>query len=193
VLEADRAVCCDSCNCWAHVSCDPNLSDADYDEMVAFPSDQQWFNFQCLSTAVDVHSESPDVSSDDLHSGLRCACLNSRSIMPKRYDLFASLSSHEVDILAVVETFLDSTILDAEVCPPSYVMYRRDRTRHGGGVLLLVREDLEVLQRPDLDSFCDELLWLEIVTSCSSLLLGVDYHPPSQNASDLVSFFVIHY
>ena len=187
VLEDDKAICCDSCNCWVHVSCDPNVSDADYDKMLESPSDQQWFCYMCLTAGSDNYV--CDAQLDHLQSkmAIHCVCLNSRSILPKRNDLFAYLSSHKVDILAIVETFLDSTILDAEVCLPSYVVFRRDRTRHGGGVLLMVREDLQVSQRPDLDLFCDELLWLEVVTSLGPLLFGVYYHPPSQSVSDLLS------
>ena len=51
----------------------------------------------------------------------------------------------------------------------------------------MVCEGLQVSQCPDLDSFCDELLWLEVVTSLGPLLFGVYYHPPSQSVSHLMS------
>ena len=39
-------------------------------------------------------------------------------------------------IIALVETWLDSTILPCELALPSYSLYRRDRDRHGGGVAM---------------------------------------------------------
>ena len=53
--------------------------------------------------------------------GLSCLCLNARSILPKRQDLFALMCSITVDILAITETFLDSSILDAEVVMSFFV------------------------------------------------------------------------
>ena len=113
--------------------------------------------------------------------------LNARSVLPKRFDLFAYICCHQIDILAVTETFLDLSISDAEVCPSNYVVFHRDRSRHGGGALIVVQNDLKVLPRSDLNSFCDELLWLEMSTSIGPLLFGVFYHPPSQSDVDILA------
>ena len=40
------------------------------------------------------------------------------------------------------ESHLDDTILDAELFPPNYVVYRKDRNRKGEGVLLAVRDEI---------------------------------------------------
>ena len=118
---------------------------------------------------------------------LSCVCLNSRRILPKRFDLFAYICCHKVDILAITETFSDSSILDAEICPQTYVLFRHDRSRHGGGVLILVHDDLHVTPRYDLNTFCDELFWLEIRTSTGPVLFGVFYCPPSHGIDNLVA------
>ena len=68
---------------------------------------------------------------------LSCVCLHARSILPKHFDLFAYICYRKVDILAITETFLDSSVLDAEICPQTYVLFRRDHSRHGGGFLYL--------------------------------------------------------
>ena len=61
----------------------------------------------------------------------------------------------QVDILAVTETFLDSSIPDAELCPASYLLFRRDQSRHmhGGGVLIFVHDSLQITPRNDLSGF----------------------------------------
>ena len=76
----------------------------------------------------------------------------------------------------VSESFLDSGVLDCEICLPSYILFRRDRDWHGGGVMVLVREGFVVHRRPDLETSC-ELLWIELCTVKGSLLFGVYYHP----------------
>ena len=182
VLDNDKAVFCDSCNLWTHVACDPSLSDELYDCMVQNPSSDLWYCSVCSPECQ--HCDPPTTGGTKYFS---CVCLNARSILPKRFDLFAYICCHQIDILAVTETFLDSSISDAEICPSNYVVFRRDRSRHGGGVLIIVRDDLKCLPRNDLNCFCNELLWLEISTSIGPLLFGVFYRPPSQSVADILA------
>ena len=44
--------------------------------------------------------------------------------------------------MCIVETWLNHSILDCELNVPHYCLIRLDRNRHGGGVLLYIREDL---------------------------------------------------
>ena len=66
-----------------------------------------------------------------------CLCLNSQSVVSKHSDLFTYLCCHHVDVLAITETFLDGSILDTEICSCDNYVLLRDRSRHGGGVLLM--------------------------------------------------------
>jgi hypothetical protein len=47
-----------------------------------------------------------------------------------------SLESTTLEVLAINESKLDNTINDGEIHIPGYVSIRKDRTRHGGGVLI---------------------------------------------------------
>ena len=87
-------------------------------------------------------------------------------------------------MLAVTETFLDDSIHDSHIVPPGYVVFRKDRNRHGGGVLLLIRESLNASLQPDLDDQC-ELLWVSIPTKSSVILFGVFYRCPQAPLSVL--------
>ena len=91
-------------------------------------------------------------------------CLNARSVLPKQFDLFAFICTFRIDILAVTETFLDNTIFDKEICPGHYSIFHRDCSQHGGGVLIIVEEDILANIRDDLNCICDELLFLEVFT-----------------------------
>jgi len=124
VLPTEILLCgivyCDSCDVkWVHVSCDLFLTDAGYDEMVQNSSEDTWICSVCQNNNDSVkHYYLPSEN----NCNLSCLCLNARNILPKHHDLFALICSISVDILAVTETFLDSSILDTEVCPKGYVI-----------------------------------------------------------------------
>jgi hypothetical protein len=69
----------------------------------------------------------------------------------KRVQNFAkSQNVSKAAILAVTETWLDSSIGDGEVTIENYSIVRFDRTRHGGGVCVYVRNGLNFNVRSDL-------------------------------------------
>ena len=90
----------------------------------------------------------------------------------KSLDVQAFLHSQNVDVLAVTETFLSDAITDGELVGCGYSVFRRDRNRHGGGVMLILKDSIGATQRQDIETEC-ELLWVEIASSPSSLPLGV--------------------
>jgi len=63
-------------------------------------------------------------------SGFQCCVLNARSVVSKRFDLMGYLI---VDILAITETFLDSTVHDSHIISSGYAVFRKDRDRYGDG------------------------------------------------------------
>ena len=107
---------------------------------------------------------------------LKCYLLNARSVVNKSLDVHAFLHSQNVDVLAVTETFLSDAITDGELVGCGYSVFRRDRNRHCGEVLLIIKDSIAATWRQDIEIEC-ELLWVEIASSPSSLLLGVFYSP----------------
>ena len=50
---------------------------------------------------------------------------------------------HNPDVILCTESWLSDDISDAEVFPPNYVAYRKDRgDRTGGGVFICVRDSI---------------------------------------------------
>ena len=76
------------------------------------------------------------------------------------------------------ESFLDSSIPDTHIIPAGYTVFRHDRNRHGGCVLVLIRNSITVIHRKDLESDC-EMLWLELHTSRGIINLVTYYRPPT--------------
>ena len=182
VSDSDAAVCCDYCNHWVHVSCDLSLSMEDYNDMMSNPSMDSWFCFYCKESLAKHLCELDSASS--VQSGISCVCFNARSVVSKRFILSAYVLAAGFDVVAITETFLDDSIHDSHIAPPGYTIFRKDRNRHGGGVLLLIRDSLNASLRPDLDDEC-EVLWVSIPTKSSPLLFGVFYRCPHAPLSAL--------
>ena len=117
VSDQDRAICCDSCGKWIHVSCDQYFTEEEYDNLVQNPSSDSWFCSACIE------EPAVDRSGCQHSNNLRCICFNARSLFPKRYDLLGYLSSVNVDIVAVTETFLDDTILKFSVLSKTFYLF----------------------------------------------------------------------
>ena len=119
------------------------------------------------------------------HKGVKCFLANSRSLKNKFQDFHALVFAEQFDILAVLavtKTWFDPSVLDHEVIPCGYTIYRRDRLyRRGGGVLLAFKNNLTVVRRSDLETSC-ELLCCELTgDQGSKYLFGVFYRPPNTN------------
>ena len=52
------------------------------------------------------------------------------------------MCSSNIDILCLTETWLSEFIYDNEIIPVGYSIYRKDRTRKGGGVLITVKDNI---------------------------------------------------
>ena len=173
VLASDPAIQCDQCDMWVQVTCDCSLTISDYNEMLANPSDDPWFCSACRLTSHQVPT-----------TGLSCVCFNARSIIAKRLDFIAFICAHLFDVVSVTETFLDQTIPDALVVLDGYTVFHRDRNRHSGGLLVLVKTSLTSSCRRDLESDC-EMLWLELLTSGGKVNLVTFYRPPDSSVDSL--------
>ena len=78
VKDSDAAICCDCCDTWIHVSCDPKVTLTDYQFMLSNPSDDSWI---CSNCEYNISQLSPG-SGIMTHSHLSCICFNARSILP---------------------------------------------------------------------------------------------------------------
>ena len=146
----------------------------------------------CLLTSGDVslnpgpittsRPNSSQNKKESLKSKLSCVSFNSRSIVNKRLELSSLLALKSYELVAITETFLDSTINSSEIFSDTFNVQRRDRSRHGGGVLLAVHQGLCCIRRTDFETDC-EILWCELIATkpFSRVLVGVFYRPPSSD------------
>ena len=100
----------------------------------------------------------------------------------KILDLHTLVAKDQPDILAVTETFLSNNVNDSELVDCSkYRVFRKDRDRRGGGVMVMVRSNLMNLpaaRRKDLETDC-EIIWIELLRRNKPVLFGVYSRPPN--------------
>ena len=122
------------------------------------------------------------------HIPLKVLSLNARGLTNKYTQLQNLIHEEKPDILAITETFLDKSISDNEFTPQGYKAFRKDRVtahyrdgtyvdQNRGGVLLLIKDDLNPDQHP-ASSVEAELLWVTVdIDSKNQWLIGVCYRP----------------
>ncbi len=108
---------------------------------------------------------------------LKIMYFNARSHLPKLDELRVLAEDSNPDVICITESWLSGEICDNELSIVGYFLYRRDRDRHGGGVLLHTKKSIQVKslpQSPDL-----ELLTLSLYKDNNRIGLAVFYCPPS--------------
>ena len=68
--------------------------------------------------------------------------MNTRSIVNKLIHFHTLIYSKDYDIIAITETWLSDNILDQEIIPTGYTIYRNDRPSRGGDVMLMVKRSI---------------------------------------------------
>ena len=114
-------------------------------------------------------------------SGIKCVCLNARSIINKKTELNIMVDDIKPHIIGINESWANNDITDAELGLEGYVMFRKDRMgKSGGGVLLYITETIpayEVQLQEEAD--CKEALWCNLVTGHTTITIGVVYRCPN--------------
>ena len=133
-----------------------------------------------------VEGEGDSVSSNrvQIKAGIRTLCLNARSIRNKVNELMVQISTSGYDLVAITETWLQGD-QDWEMNIQGYQAFKKNRQEgKGGGVALLIRDNIRVVVRDDIGSKEQnvESLWVEMRNSRGrKTLVGVVYRPPNNN------------
>ena len=94
--------------------------------------------------------------------------------------LYAELSSNNIDLCFVSESWLNKKILSHLICPDGYVMVRKDQNgiRAGGGAAVICRKDWKIKAINANGQFEFETLWCKITTPNSEFFAASVFHPP---------------
>ena len=108
--------------------------------------------------------------------------LNINTIANK-FDQLKTLVDSNIDVLVIAETKLDDCFPTAQFLIKGYSKpYRLDRTCHGGGILIYVREDIPSKEL-NKHKFPNDIegIFIELNLRKTKWLLCGSYHPPSQS------------
>jgi len=118
-----------------------------------------------------------------LTAELKCVYTNAHSMGDKDEQLEAIVQQHGYDMVAITETWWDSSH-DWQATVDGYRLFRKDRPkRRGGGVALYVKEQLECTELClGADEEGVESLWVRIKGQphMGDITVGVYYRPPDQ-------------
>ncbi|OWF43390.1 hypothetical protein KP79_PYT24916 [Mizuhopecten yessoensis] len=133
-----------------------------------------------FSRNYDFHVSS-DKYIENLPKGMKFAHLNIYGLSNKLDQIKILLRKRTFDVLALTESKLDSSTDPPDISIHGYSAYRRDRNKHGGGVIVYVKDSLTVVD--ESSSIVDgmEVLVLKInQTNSSSIRCVSVYRPPSE-------------
>ena len=95
-------------------------------------------------------------------SGIKCVCLNTRSIINKRNELNIMVDEIKPHNIGITESWANNDITDAELGLEGYVMFRKDRMgRGGGGVLPYIKETIPAYEVHE-EADCNEAIWFKL-------------------------------
>lgn len=186
---------CDKCGSWTHNLCG-GMDNNTYDDLI--DSSFDWKcplcevtnfgdSFFTSSSEVSDQEDSDQNPADNDNSkvakskasrGFTTLNINFQSIMNKRGEWEAMVHELNPDFIHATETWLDSSIDNAEFLPDGYSVIRRDRPddRHGG-VFFAYRDDLPITRRPDLENK-SEIIWCQLkIKGKRPVLFGTVYKP----------------
>ncbi len=90
----------------------------------------------------------------------------------------AAVEQHKPDVIFGCESKLDEGTPTYSIFSDEYEVYRKDRTAHGGGVFVAVKNNIVAVDRPEFDSDA-EIVWVSIeFAQNGSMYLGSYYRPP---------------
>ena len=89
------------------------------------------------------------------------------------------------DIVCGNESWLSKEIKSSEIFPTDdYQVFRKDRDKDGGGVFILVKDNLIAIEQEDLSSNC-EIIWIKLKLKKAKEILISSFYMPHRNMDDL--------
>jgi Reverse transcriptase (RNA-dependent DNA polymerase)/Endonuclease-reverse transcriptase len=128
-------------------------------------------------TVVGEFSDQVDPETPKVDSTASVMTVNCRSVCNKIDQFRSLLEVYKPEVIVAVETWLDSGYTDSEITVDNYVFYRRDRNKHGGGIMVGLKPGVSgtVLWTDEEE----EMMGMKITVGKKSFKLIAGYRPPS--------------
>ena len=139
-------------------------------------------------------SNSSNVFNLPAKRNLRISTVNCRSIKDKTSEFTAAVHYIKLDIISGTESWLKGekpgknptkdVFKFGEIFPNNYTAYRNDRGTLGGGVFVLVHNDIIAVENPELVANC-KLEWVKMQLKDRKELLIGSFCMPHRNMEDV--------
>ncbi len=115
---------------------------------------------------------------------------NARSLIPKRDELPAYIATEEPDVIAITETWANSSHLMAAFSIEGYESFHKNREhKKGGGVICYVKSTLSALKTDKQDARNYDSVYVERNTKSNKITIATIYrHPKSQTTDDIALY-----
>ena len=163
-----------SCTCQFFTGSPLATPDLDFD----FPPSVEGENSHNIST--NIHHPCP----------FSILYYNARSLLPKMDELRLVCMSEQPDVVCIVETWLDENILESEISVDNYSVVRLDRNRHGGCIVMYIRDCLHCSVL-NVDTQGLELAIVTVTSNSFRICIGLLYRPPSSSVFVLDNLFSV--
>ena len=104
------------------------------------PTDKTSQNWLLQGAGLQTNSHNSDHC--QIKQLLKLVIANCQNIVNKHAELEMLLQVHKLDLFVGTESHLDETILSPEIFSSHYTVYRNNRNQHGGGVFILVNNEI---------------------------------------------------
>ena len=114
---------------------------------------------------------------------------NTRSLVSKMIELQGVVGVNLPGVVSITETWLSPVAPDSAVHLSNYILLRRDRPTHAGGVCIFVNAEIPFSCLCAFESSEVKSIWVKarplgLPRQVSMILVGTVYHPPSSTVED---------
>ena len=181
------SIACDQCNVWYHQEC-AGTNSTTFDCYTNATIEMQWRCIKCglpnisaslFDSSMPSINSSLNLNEDMLRvksKSLKVVTVNFQSIYNKKDELSSYLIENDVEIVLGSETHLSPSVNSAEVLPPMYTSYRRDRADGWVGVIIISKKKLTV-EEIKINKEC-EMVAIKVETYQKPAIFASCYRPP---------------
>ena len=181
------SIACDQCNVWYHQEC-AGMNSTIFECYTNATIEMQWRCIKCglpnisaslFDSSMPSTNSSLNLDEDMLRvksKSLKVVTVNFQSIYNKKDELSSYLIENDVEIVLGSETHLSPSVNNAEVLPPMYTSYRRDRADGWVGVIIITKKKLTV-EKIKINKEC-QMVAIKVETYLKPAIFASCYRPP---------------
>ena len=112
---------------------------------------------------------------------MKVLVVNFQSAKNKKEEIGNMIDSTNPDVILGSESWLNKNIASAELFPPTYDVYRKDRSDGYGGVLIAIKK-MFIAEQISYNGNCEAIFIKLLLDGRKTLIIGSAYRPPSSSS-----------